>query len=67
MAETKHTKSTSKDENQATGFTFPFGNCEEMFNMMSNCCGSDKSSFDCCAKMQQMWGGTPKEKEADKQ
>ncbi len=67
MADTTHTTSTPKEESQTTGFKFPFGNCEDMFNMMQNCCGSDKSSFDCCAMMQQMCGGTPKEKEADKE
>ncbi len=67
MTDTKQTTSTPKEESQTTGFKFPFGNCKEMFKMMQNCCGSDKSSFDCCAKMQQMCGETPKEKEADKE
>ena len=63
MTDTKHT--TSKENTRASGFTFPFGNCAEMFANMQNCCGSDERSFDCCASMRQMWGG--KEQEAQEQ
>ncbi len=63
MADTKHTKSTSEEESQTSGFKFPFGNFEEMFKKMQNCCGSDKGSFDCCAMMRQMCGGTSKDTE----
>ena len=66
MTETKHTKSTSKERSQASGCNFPGGDFKNMFKMMRNCCGSGEDSFDCCAmmdsaKMQQMWGETPKE------
>ncbi len=57
MADTKHTKTTSKEETQNSGFKFPCGNFEEMSNMMQNCCGSGEGSFDCCAMMRQMCGG----------
>lgn len=61
MADTTHTTSTSKEHTQTSGFTFPFGNCEDMIANMQNCCGSDEGSFDCCANMQQMCGDSTKE------
>ncbi len=66
MTDTKQTKSAPKKESQTFGFGFHCGNFKEMFEMMKKCQGGDEGSFDCCAMMQQMCGGTFEEKEAEK-
>ncbi len=30
---------------------FPFGDCQEMFERMKECCGDMAETFDCCSMM----------------
>ncbi len=33
---------------------FPFGDCQEMFERMKECCGDMADTFDCCSMMGKM-------------
>jgi hypothetical protein len=49
-------KEKTKDggKSKETGSVFPFGDCQEMFEKMSECCGDMSNVFDCCSMMGEM-------------
>ena len=46
-------KTKNDGKSKETGSAFPFGDCQAMFEKMSECCG-DMSNFDCCPMMGKM-------------
>jgi hypothetical protein len=52
MDSREKTKKDDKSTERSSGF--PFGDCEEMFEKMSECCGDMSKLFDCCSMMEKM-------------
>ena len=43
---------TEKDgKSKETGFGFPFGDCQAMFEKIGTCCGDESNVTDCCPMM----------------
>ena len=62
MAETKETKSTSKEKFGQSEFKFCCGDAEEMSRMIRNFCSTEGGTFDCgemMHKMQKMCCASP--------
>ena len=49
-------KEKTKDggKSKETDSVFPFGDCQEMFEKMSECCGDMSNVFDCRSMMGEM-------------
>ena len=54
MADTKETKSTSKEKFEQLDFPFCCGDSEAMSRMMRKFCGGKDETFDCGEMMQKM-------------
>jgi hypothetical protein len=52
MVSKEKTKDGGKSKERGSGF--PFGDCQEMFEKMSECCGDESNVFDCCSMMGKM-------------
>ena len=65
MVDPKETKSTSREESQASCCDFSFENCEEIFKKMQDCCSGKEMPVDCCAMMRGMPGSASKEADKD--
>jgi hypothetical protein len=47
-------KTKDRGESKETGSDFPFGDCQEMFEKMKECCADMADTFDCCSVMGKM-------------
>lgn len=54
MDNEEKTKKNKKCTEAGSGFSL--GDCEEMFEKMSECCGDMSDVFDCCSMMEKMKG-----------
>lgn len=61
MTDTGQRESTPKEESQASGFRFPFGNCAELIEKMQEFCGGSEGYYSCCATAEQTCCGTSEE------
>jgi hypothetical protein len=52
MDNKEKTKDAGKTKEE--GFDFPFGDCQAMFEKMSECCGDMGKVSDCCSMMPKM-------------
>jgi hypothetical protein len=52
MDSKEKSKKDGKSKEASSGF--PFGDCEAMFEKMSQCCGDMSNVFDCCSMMGKM-------------
>jgi len=44
-------KTKNDGKPKETGFGFPFGDCQAMFEKMITCCGDESNVIDCCPMM----------------
>jgi hypothetical protein len=47
-------KTKDRDKSKETCSDFPFGDCQEMFERMKECCGDMADTSDCCSMMGKM-------------
>jgi hypothetical protein len=47
-------KTKDRDKSKEAGSDFPFGDCQEMFERMKECCGDMADTSDCCSMMGKM-------------
>jgi hypothetical protein len=50
-------KTKNVGKSKETGFGFPSGDCQAMFEKMSTCCGDESNVIDCCSiRKFRIWG-----------
>jgi hypothetical protein len=47
-------KTKNVGKSKETGFGFPSGDCQAMFEKMSTCCGDESNVIDCCSIMERV-------------